>query len=231
MRGLSLVAASGGHSSSRCAGLSLLQSLLLRSTSSRHAGSVVVAYGPSCSVACGIFPDQGSNPCPLHRQADSQPLRHQGSPLLQILISSMFLNLSALCVTPFNCQVTGHSFAYYVYSACSCILFWFFFVYFHPFSSLPTCLIPTPPCAHSPPLYSSPPSCLQTMRERLSWFGFSYLTMWMCMCWTRFLSMPVCSHPPPLPPSRMGLTHCRLFSLCQFPAARPRGYLNEMVSS
>ena len=27
-----------------------------------------------------IFPDQGSNPCPLHWQADSQPLRHQGSP-------------------------------------------------------------------------------------------------------------------------------------------------------
>ena len=30
--------------------------------------------------ACGILPDQGSNPCPLHWQADSQPLRHQGSP-------------------------------------------------------------------------------------------------------------------------------------------------------
>ena len=42
--------------------------------------SVVVAHGPSCSAACGIFPDQGSNPCPLHRQADSQPLRHQGRP-------------------------------------------------------------------------------------------------------------------------------------------------------
>ena len=44
-------------------------------------GSVVVAHGLSCSVACGIFPDQGSNPCPLHWQADSQPLRHQGSPI------------------------------------------------------------------------------------------------------------------------------------------------------
>ena len=31
-------------------------------------------------AACGIFPDQGLNPCPLHWQADSQPLRHQGSP-------------------------------------------------------------------------------------------------------------------------------------------------------
>ena len=28
-------------------------------------------HGLSCSVACGIFPDQGSNPCPLHWQADS----------------------------------------------------------------------------------------------------------------------------------------------------------------
>ena len=80
VRGLSLVAASGGHSSSRCAGLSLLWPLLLRSTGSRRAGSVVVAHGPSCSAACGIFPDQGSNPCPLHWQADSQPLCHQGSP-------------------------------------------------------------------------------------------------------------------------------------------------------
>ena len=87
MRGLSLVAASGGHSSlrcgghssSRCAGLSLPRSLLLRSTGSRRAGSVVVAHGPSCSAAHGIFPDQGSNPCPLHWQADPQPLRHQGS--------------------------------------------------------------------------------------------------------------------------------------------------------
>ena len=84
VRGLSLVAASGGHSSSRCAGLSLSRPLLLRSTSSGRAGSVVVAHGPSCSAACGIFPDQGSNPCPLHWQADSQPVRHQGSPRASI---------------------------------------------------------------------------------------------------------------------------------------------------
>ena len=82
VRGLSLVAASGGHSSSQCAGLSRSWPLLLRSTGSRRAGSVVVAHWSSCSAACGIFPDQGSNPCPLHWQADSQPLRHQGSPLV-----------------------------------------------------------------------------------------------------------------------------------------------------
>ena len=87
VRGISLVAASGGHSSSRCAGLSLSQPLLLRSTGSRRAGSVVVANGPSCSAACGILPDQGLNPCPLHWQADSQRLRHQGSPETCILLN------------------------------------------------------------------------------------------------------------------------------------------------
>ena len=56
--------------------------LSLWSTGSRRAGSAVVAHGPSCSAACGIFPEQGSNPCPLHWQADSQPLRHQGSPAI-----------------------------------------------------------------------------------------------------------------------------------------------------
>ena len=83
VHGLSLVAASGGHSSSWCVGLSLSWPLLLWSTSSRRSGSVVVAHGPSCSTACGIFPDQGSNPCPLHWQADAQPLRHQGSPFVK----------------------------------------------------------------------------------------------------------------------------------------------------
>ena len=46
----------------------------------QSTGSVVMVHGPSCSAACGIFLDQGSNPCPLHWQADSQPLRHQASP-------------------------------------------------------------------------------------------------------------------------------------------------------
>ena len=98
VRGLSLVAASGGHSSSRCAGLSLSWPLLSRSTGSRRAGSATVAHGPSCSAACGIFPDQGSNPCPLHWQADSQPLRHQGSPtfLLFKIFTGIISNLALL---------------------------------------------------------------------------------------------------------------------------------------
>ena len=83
--GLSPVVASGGHSSSWCAGLSLSWPLLLQSTGSKRAGSVVVAHGSSCSAACGILPEQGSNPCPLHWQADSQPLHHQGSPQYWVL--------------------------------------------------------------------------------------------------------------------------------------------------
>ena len=80
VRGLSLVVASGDHSSLRCAGLPLSRPLPLRSTGSRRAGSVIMDHGPSRSAARGILPDQGPNPCPLHWQADPQPLRHQGSP-------------------------------------------------------------------------------------------------------------------------------------------------------
>ena len=94
VRGLSPVGASGGHSSSRWAGLSLSRPLLLRSTGSRRSGSVVMAHGPSCSAACGIFPDQGSNPCPLHWQADSQPLHHQGSPAPRFLFRDYLGSLS-----------------------------------------------------------------------------------------------------------------------------------------
>ena len=102
MRGLSLVAASGGHSSSRCAGLSLSRPLSLRST-----GSVIVAHGPSCSAACGIFPDQGSNPCPLHWQADPQPLRHQGSPGRWFLFIYLFRFFSLQVISPFKWSVSS----------------------------------------------------------------------------------------------------------------------------
>ena len=35
----------------------------------------------SCSTACGVFPDQGLNPWPLHWQVDSLSLSHWGCPL------------------------------------------------------------------------------------------------------------------------------------------------------
>jgi len=44
------------------------------------ADFLVVVHRLSCSVASGIFPDQGLNPCPLRWQADSYPPHHQGSP-------------------------------------------------------------------------------------------------------------------------------------------------------
>ena len=48
-------------------------------------GSTVVGHKPSCSKACGIFPDQGSNQCVLHWQTDSLPLSHQKSPGSSVL--------------------------------------------------------------------------------------------------------------------------------------------------
>ena len=45
-------------------------------------GSKAVVRGLSCSKAHGIFPNQGSNPRPLHWQVDSLPLTDQGRPLL-----------------------------------------------------------------------------------------------------------------------------------------------------
>ena len=52
----------------------------------QSADSVVVALGLSCPETCGIFPDQGLNLCPLHWQADSQPLGHQRSPTSSALV-------------------------------------------------------------------------------------------------------------------------------------------------
>ena len=43
-------------------------------------------------------PNQGSNPCPIHWQADSQPLRHQGSPYNLLLILCIIIFLSVIIV-------------------------------------------------------------------------------------------------------------------------------------
>ena len=43
-----------------------------------NTGSVVAVHRLSCSVACGIFPDQGWNPPVLYWQVNSLPLSHQG---------------------------------------------------------------------------------------------------------------------------------------------------------
>ena len=44
------------------------------------------AHVLSCSASCMIFPDQGSNPCLLHWQADSLPLSHLGSSSLRLAV-------------------------------------------------------------------------------------------------------------------------------------------------
>ena len=42
-------------------------------------------YSGLDSLLQEILPTQGSNLCPLHWQADSQPLDHQASPVFQYL--------------------------------------------------------------------------------------------------------------------------------------------------
>ena len=61
VRGFSLVVASRGYSLVAVCGLLISWLLLLWST-----GSVGAVHGLSYPMACGIFPDQGSNLCPLH---------------------------------------------------------------------------------------------------------------------------------------------------------------------
>ena len=83
--GLFLVAESRGHSSSKCQSVSLCWLFSWWSTGSWCLGfshcstpaSVLVAHRLSCSEPYGIFPDQGSNLCPLHWQIDSNPVYYQ----------------------------------------------------------------------------------------------------------------------------------------------------------
>ena len=70
----------------RSTGSSTLASIKLRPMGSvvvapglQGTGSVVVTCRLSCSVACRILLDQGSNPGLMHWRADSSPLSHQGN--------------------------------------------------------------------------------------------------------------------------------------------------------
>ena len=51
-----------------------------------------------CSTACWIFPDQGSNPCPLYWQEDSYPLYHQGSPQCPFIYYFIFWPCLMACM-------------------------------------------------------------------------------------------------------------------------------------
>ena len=55
-----------GAGASHCSGFSRCDARALDAWA-----SVVVAHGLSCPMACGIFPDQGLNPYPLHYKAES----------------------------------------------------------------------------------------------------------------------------------------------------------------
>ena len=79
--GFSLVLVGGGYS--RVAAHKLLAAAASPVAERGLWGSQALtagAHGLSCSVARGIFPDQGLNTCLVHGQADSLPLSRQGSP-------------------------------------------------------------------------------------------------------------------------------------------------------
>ena len=79
--GFSLIMESGVYSPvSVCRLLTAVASLVAELGLQSMQASVVVVHRLSCSAACGIFPDQGSNPCLLRWQADSLVLSHQGNP-------------------------------------------------------------------------------------------------------------------------------------------------------
>ena len=87
--GLSLLVGSGSYFLLRCTSFSLQWLLLMQSIGfgacglqqlwTLEPGSIVVVHGLSCPLACGIFPDQGSNPCVLHWQANYLLLTYKGS--------------------------------------------------------------------------------------------------------------------------------------------------------
>ena len=66
----------------------------------QSTGSVAVACRLSCPMACGIFLDQGLNPCPLHWQVE-----YQGS----LIHLHLFTFLHLLFITLFTFIITDNS--------------------------------------------------------------------------------------------------------------------------
>ena len=69
--GLSLVAVSRGYSPVAVHGLLIAVVSLAVEHRIWSTGLIVVAHRLNCPVECGISPEKGSNPCPLHWQANS----------------------------------------------------------------------------------------------------------------------------------------------------------------
>ena len=86
MRGLSLAGVSRGSSLVAARGFLFVgASLVAEHRLQGVQASVAVVHRLTCPEACRIFLDQGSNPCPLLWEADSQPLDHSRE--VQLLIS------------------------------------------------------------------------------------------------------------------------------------------------
>ena len=73
-------------------------SISWRSTGSRRAGSVVVAHGPSCSAARGIFPDQGYEPVSPALAGRFLTTAPPGKPLNHLFLTHFFLFYLHACM-------------------------------------------------------------------------------------------------------------------------------------
>ena len=111
--GLPPAAASRGRSPAVSTGFSLQRRLLCRAQAPGTRASVVqqAVSGAgahrllSCPLACGIFWDQGWDPCPLPWQADSYPLDHQGSSQRHSLILSLWNQNGSYLHIAFGCLI------------------------------------------------------------------------------------------------------------------------------
>ena len=72
-------------------GLQSVRASVIAAPGLQSTGSIIVVRGLSCSMAYGIFLDQGLNPCLLHWQADSLPLSHQGGTCWFIWLVHVFI--------------------------------------------------------------------------------------------------------------------------------------------
>ena len=105
--GFSLVAVSRGSSRCVCVLLIVVSSLVVECGPRGERAQVLWLLGSTAqaqelwntgfmALACGIFLEQGLNPCLLRCQADSSPLSHQKCPLCPLL-NQFFFSL-----TPFH---------------------------------------------------------------------------------------------------------------------------------
>ena len=79
--GFSPAATSRGYSLVAVHGLLTAAASLIAEHGLQGTGSMAAALELSCSAAREILPDQGSNLCLLHWQADSLRVSHQGGPI------------------------------------------------------------------------------------------------------------------------------------------------------